>query len=231
VKLYVITVCLNAEPALRASVQSVNAVRTPDVFYLVKDGNSRDGTKKLLEESATLVDRWISESDDGIYDAMNKALSLLPLEEGHVIFLGAGDRLLQVPSITERVPAALLFGNVQIGNKVFISKFNWKLKAGNTLHHQGLFYPKAKLMQFRFDSRYKIYGDFDLNQRLMLAGIPFMPLNTTVAFAEPGGVSWGASESEIIAISRKNFGTFWSGFARIWARYRRLRARLIGTNW
>lgn len=216
---------------LAATIRSVNEFRCDDVYYLVVDGNSSDGTKELLVEAGRQIDRWVSEPDQGIYDAMNKAVSMLPSEDGHVLFLGAGDRLLALPTRDQREPGAVLFGGVQIGDTRFSSSIGWKLKAGNTLHHQGLFIPRIVLANSLFDTRYKLFADFDLNQRLLRAKIPFRSLDKIVAFAEPGGVTWRAQSSEMVDIVRKNYGLFWSGVARIWTGYRALRMRLSGKSW
>lgn len=230
-KLYVITVCLNAKTALEISTRSINALRSPDLFYAVSDGDSLDGTKQFLEKAGPLVDQWVSEPDKGIYDAMNMAVQRLPSEDGHVLFLGAGDQLIDLPKTIERQPGAILFGNVQIGDDLFVSKIGWKLKIGNTLHHQGLFYPKAVLTATKFDTRFRIYGDFDLNQRLSMSNIPFIPLRKTIALAEPGGISWDAPQSEVIAITRKNFGLFWAVVAIAWRVYRNIRSQVLRTHW
>jgi glycosyltransferase involved in cell wall biosynthesis len=230
-KIFIITVCRNAKVGLAATIRSVNEFRCDDVYYLVVDGNSSDGTKELLVEAGRQIDRWVSEPDQGIYDAMNKAVSMLPSEDGHVLFLGAGDRLLALPTRDQREPGAVLFGGVQIGDTRFSSSIGWKLKAGNTLHHQGLFIPRIVLANSLFDTRYKLFADFDLNQRLLRAKIPFRSLDKIVAFAEPGGVTWRAQSSEMVDIVRKNYGLFWSGVARIWTGYRALRMRLSGKSW
>jgi glycosyltransferase involved in cell wall biosynthesis len=231
VKIYIVTVCLNANEALRATIESISALRNKDVYYLVVDGNSNDGTKETLVGAGRLIDRWISEPDHGIYDAMNKAISLLPAEEGHVLFLGAGDKLLALPTPQEREPCTVLFGNVQIGDKTFVSSIGWKLKVGNTLHHQGLFVPRSVLANARFDVRFKIFADFDLNQRLFKANQSFQSLNKTIAFAIPGGVTWRRPVFEMLEITRKNYGILWACAARIWSEYRKLRQRLLGTYW
>jgi glycosyltransferase involved in cell wall biosynthesis len=230
-KIFVVTVCRNAKTGLVTTIESVNAFRSDDLYYVVVDGNSSDGTKEILSGAGRRIDRWISEPDQGIYDAMNKAVSLLPPEDGHVLFLGAGDRLLALPTQGERESGAVLFGSVQIGETPFLSAAGWKLKAGNTLHHQGLFIPRIVLGNLRFDTRYLLYADFDLNQRLLRAKIPFRALDKVIAFAEPGGVSWRAQKSEMIDIARKNFGIFWGAMARIWADYRALRMRFLGKDW
>jgi glycosyltransferase involved in cell wall biosynthesis len=230
-KIFVVTVCRNAKTRLIATIESVNAFRRDDLYYVVVDGNSDDGTKEMLNGAGRQIDRWVSEPDQGIYDAMNKAVSLLPPEDGHVLFLGAGDRLLELPTQEERESGAVLFGGVQIGETPFLSVAGWKLKAGNTLHHQGLFIPRIVLANLRFDTRYELYADFDLNQRLLRAKIPFRALDKIIAFAEPGGVSWRAQKSEMIDIARKNYGIFWGLMARIWAFYHALCMRFLGKDW
>ena len=235
-KIYIVTVSLNANEALRATIDSISALRTGDVFYLVVDGNSSDGTKDTLTGAGRSVDKWISEPDHGIYDAMNKAVALLPEEEGHVLFLGAGDRLLALPASQLRDERTVLFGNVQIGDVTFYSSIGWRLKLGNTLHHQGLFVPKSLLVKARFDARFKTFADFDLNQRLFRAKVPFQALNTTIAFAKPGGVTsggviWRGPIVEMLEITRKNYGIFWDFAARIQREVWELRQRLPGRNW
>lgn len=218
--IYILTVCQNAKSKLAATIESVNSFRTEDLYFLVIDGDSTDGTKELLAKSGKRVDQWISAPDTGIYDAMNKGISLLPMKEGHVLVLGAGDLLLSLPSIEKTQSNTVLYGNVQVGDSLFTSKVGWKLRAGNTLHHQGLFIPRALLANLSYNPRYRIYADFDLNQRIYRSKIPFRALKTTIAFAEPGGVSWGASQLEMATIACANFGVFWGWVARLWIAYR-----------
>jgi glycosyltransferase involved in cell wall biosynthesis len=227
VKIYIVTVCLNAKDALSVTVKSIGALKTEDVYYLVVDGNSIDGTKETLIGAGRIIDQWISEPDHGIYEAMNKAISLLPLEEGHVLFLGAGDELLALPTPQQRESGAVLFGNVQIGDTTFFSSVGWRLKLGNTLHHQGLFVPRSVVADVRFDVRFKLFADFDLNQRLFKAKLPFQALNKTIAYAHPGGVTWYAPISEMLEIIRKNYGILWACLAQGLGKYRELRRHLL----
>jgi glycosyltransferase involved in cell wall biosynthesis len=227
VKIYIVTVCLNANDALRVTIKSIGALKTEDVYYLVVDGNSNDDTIETLIGAGRLIDRWISEPDRGIYEAMNKAISLLPLEEGHVLFLGAGDELMALPTPEQREPGTVLFGDVQIGDTTFFSSVGWKLKLGNTLHHQGLFVPRSVVAGVRFDVRFKLFADFDLNQRLFKAKLPFQALNKTIAYAHPGGVTWSATIGEMLEIIRKNYGILWACLAQGLGKYRELRRHLL----
>jgi glycosyltransferase involved in cell wall biosynthesis len=230
-KIYIVTVSLNANEALRATIDSISTLKTGDLYYLVVDGNSSDGTKDTLIAAGWRVDKWVSEPDRGIYDAMNKAVSLLPPEEGHVLFLGAGDRLITLPAPQQRDERTVLFGNVQIGDTTFHSSVGWQLRLGNTLHHQGLFVPKSLLVNEQFDVRFKTFADFDLNQRLLKAKISFRALNATIAFAKPGGLTsggvvWSGPIFEMLEITRKNYGVFWEFAAKIWRGLWELRQRL-----
>lgn len=91
-KITVVTVCRNSASTLRDTLESVLAQSWNDYEYLVVDGGSTDGTRDMLQ---AFEDRfrgrlkWISEPDNGIYDAMNKGIRM---STGDVIgFLNADD--------------------------------------------------------------------------------------------------------------------------------------------
>lgn len=79
-KLSIITVCYNSVATLRDTIESVLAQDYPQIEHIIVDGGSTDGTLGLIEEYASKADskivRWISEPDQGIYDAMNKGVQL-----------------------------------------------------------------------------------------------------------------------------------------------------------
>lgn len=102
----VITVVFNALDALQASVASVQAQEFDDVEHIVVDGGSRDGTVDYLRGQGSRLSLWVSESDKGIYDAMNKGLRLA--RGDYVHFLNAGDTF--IDSQTLREVAARLDG-------------------------------------------------------------------------------------------------------------------------
>ena len=72
-KISVITVCYNARKTIRDTVLSVISQDYPDIEYIVVDGGSSDGTTEIVSEYHNQIDRFVSEPDAGIYDAMNKA--------------------------------------------------------------------------------------------------------------------------------------------------------------
>jgi glycosyltransferase involved in cell wall biosynthesis len=87
-KLSVITICNNDLKGLQETISSY-AFESEDIEYIIIDGGSSDGTSDYLESLSIHKLIWISEPDNGIYDAMNKGLKLVRGE--YVIFMNAGD--------------------------------------------------------------------------------------------------------------------------------------------
>ena len=70
----VITVVRNDRGGLAQTIASVRSQSYSSVEFIVIDGGSNDGTVKVIRSNDDIIDYWESESDDGIYDAMNKGL-------------------------------------------------------------------------------------------------------------------------------------------------------------
>lgn len=78
-KVSIITTTYNDSEALRKTVKQVLAQDYPNIEYIIVDGGSTDDTMDVIKEAEKLFgDRliWISEKDQGIYDAINKGLKL-----------------------------------------------------------------------------------------------------------------------------------------------------------
>ena len=69
----VITVCFNAADTLAETVASVRAQTYPNIEYIIIDGASTDGTLDVIRRHQRRIDYYISEPDDGLYDAMRGA--------------------------------------------------------------------------------------------------------------------------------------------------------------
>lgn len=74
-KITVITVCLNAVDTIDDTIQSIRQQSHPDIEYIIVDGGSTDGTLSVIEKNRDLVSMLITERDDGMYFAANKAIS------------------------------------------------------------------------------------------------------------------------------------------------------------
>ena len=90
-KLSIITVTRNNLEGLRRTAESVAAQLWHDFEWIVIDAASTDGSKEFLQQLSPQPDWWKSEPDKGVYDAMNKGLSMARGE--YLLFLNAGDAL------------------------------------------------------------------------------------------------------------------------------------------
>jgi len=166
----VVTVCFNAMPTLPVTLASLRAQTFSNYEWVVIDGGSTDGTAQWLPAQAP--DRWVSQSDAGIYDAMNKGVQLARGE--FIYFLNADDRfaddrvLADVDAALLADPATeLLYGSAQIqrGDLRWRERYHW-LKArdlpfGN-LNHQAVFARKNLFGSVgAFDLRYRVIADLD----------------------------------------------------------------------
>ncbi len=219
----IITVTRNDAGRLAQTLDSVAALHDERVQYVVVDGASSDGTVSLLKRRRDVVDRWISEPDRGIYDAMNKGLALTT-GDPHVLFLGAGDRILSLP---QDLDCDMIMGEVRIGDRRFRSRVSPLLMLANSIHHQGLLVRKSLLGPAPFNTAYARYADFDLNQRLLKQPATSHRLAADLrAYAEPGGVSADLDLREITTIVRHNHGRLASLVSAAYVVALRLRRRI-----
>jgi glycosyltransferase involved in cell wall biosynthesis len=75
-KVSVITVCFNSGKTIEKTFQSVKKQSYQNIEYIVIDGGSSDDTLKIIRNYNSCISNYISESDKGLYDAMNKGIDL-----------------------------------------------------------------------------------------------------------------------------------------------------------
>lgn len=75
-RITIITVCYNRKNTIEKAMKSVFDQDYPDIEYIIVDGNSTDGTKEIIESYRDKISKYISEPDNGMYDAINKGLKL-----------------------------------------------------------------------------------------------------------------------------------------------------------
>jgi glycosyltransferase involved in cell wall biosynthesis len=217
----IITVVFNGEKFIEDTIKNIVKINQiyKNVKYIVIDGGSNDGTVEIIRKYEADIEYWMSEPDNGIYDAMNKGWSLAD-HNSHILFLGAGDLILGLPTIDELHCNKAIFGKVSIGNNNFYdSIFSWKIKLGNTLHHQALLIHKSLCESPPFNTQYKVYGDYDLNARLFNEGVNFVFSESFSAYALPNGLTRKLYIQECLKVIEKNFGITWKALAMIYYLY------------
>jgi putative colanic acid biosynthesis glycosyltransferase len=164
----VITVVRNGAATITATLDSVCAQRLVNFEHVIIDGASSDGTLDILKAYQHDQLRWISEPDQGIYDAMNKGVAIAKGE--WVLFLGADDVLADpavLADIFER--QELLQYDLVCGRSSYRSgrkrtpRLDWHTLIFNTVHHQAAFYRRHLFDSFRYRLDIPVVADYELN--------------------------------------------------------------------
>lgn len=189
----IITVVYNGVGSIQATIESVINQTYDNIEYVIVDGGSSDGTLDIIKKYSSKIDCWISESDKGIYDAMNKGIAR---STGVAcIFINSGDTI--EPNIVYEISQEYCFeSQVIVGSvlydtgRVFESTPKGML-VKNSIHHQAAFYPLSIFEQLGvFSLRYKVLDDYLLNSRIVSSGLSQITVfDGIVARCSSNGVS------------------------------------------
>lgn len=214
-RISVVTVVKNDAAHLEETILSVIEHKATSLIdYIVIDGGSTDGTTDIVKKYAEYISYWVSEPDAGIYDAMNKGWSAAD-DDSFILFLGAGDMIISLPGSMSRYDRNdVVYGSVRMGEtRVFTARTDFHLRLYNSLHHQALLVNKALHPAPPFNLGYRVYADFDFNQRLKIAGAHFVYSRDFSGYARLGGVSDRHCFAESLRIILNNFGILWAALA------------------
>ena len=215
----IVTVTLNNYEGLLNTYDSITIQSSRDYQWVVIDGNSSDDTCKFLtslKKSGSQV-KWISENDSGIYNAMNKGVSLS--DGDYVIFLNAGDvfadnEVLQDIIYTDALyNYDIVYGNSfeQKKDKEFFLKrarkhnFIWY---GMFTHHQAILYKREMLILNPYSENLTIASDYDLTSKLILKEYSCKYIDSAICKFELGGLSivnYRLSLKEQMQVRKNNF--------------------------
>ena len=184
-KFSIITVTYNAASCLENSIKSVIDQNYSNIEYIIIDGGSKDGTLDIIKRYSNYISFWISEKDNGIYDAINKGLSHATGD--FVLILGSDDLLYEqniLSIISKNIvrPDYIHYGNVKWKgtNQIRCGKFNVFKWGWANIPHQAIFYPRSVYKMFKYDEQYRIYADYAYNLNLIKNGIHFYYIDAIV---------------------------------------------------
>lgn len=247
-KFSVITVCWNAAETIKDTLASVAAQEGPEVEHIIVDGGSTDQTLAIVNQFARAGTKVVSRPDKGIYDAMNKGLSLA---SGDVVgFLNADDfycrtdalalietAMLQEPDCEGVAAAVAIVAPIDAGRVVrhypARGYHRWMLRFGHMVAHPGLYVRSSAARTVGdFDISFRISGDFDWLTRLLFEHrFRLHCIDTTVVGMRQGGASSAGLASkrllnrEIIRSLRTN--SVGSHPVLIWSKYLLKLAQLV----
>ncbi|MDR0639013.1 MAG: glycosyltransferase [Spirochaetaceae bacterium] len=85
-RISIVTPCFNGGKYLEATINSVLGQQYPNLEYIIIDGGSTDDTIDIIKKYERDLTYWVSEKDNGIYDALNKGFKKMAGE----VALGGG---------------------------------------------------------------------------------------------------------------------------------------------
>jgi GT2 family glycosyltransferase len=204
----IITVVFNGGETLQRTIDSVKKQTYKNIEYMIIDGGSTDNTLEVVEANSEYVSFWVSEKDGGIYDAMNKGISIA---KGDIIGIINADDYYE-PDAVEQVVRAynenggdILHGDIKyIRNdkvlfclKPVVHLTKWSFKR-MPVNHPSAFITKAAYENIGlYDKSFKIAGDWDFCLRAFLQNRKFVYIPTTIASFTLEGVSIKQAEKGI----------------------------------
>jgi putative colanic acid biosynthesis glycosyltransferase len=156
----IITVVYNDVDNIDQTIKSVFEQNNQMVEYIIIDGASTDGTVDIIKKYDAQLDYWVSESDKGIYDAMNKGITKATGEG--LIFLNCGDYFVgKVIDENIKIPSMIEVKYKNVLNRLITRKEKF-YKHGLPNNHQGIIFENKCLF---YDTNYKIAADYDFYMR------------------------------------------------------------------
>lgn len=214
-KISIITVVYNADAFLKDCIQSVIEQTYSNIEYIIVDGGSTDRTISVIENYTNFIAHFISEKDDGLYDAINKGIKLAT---GEVIGILNADDMLAGKHTIEQVARAFEQNNTDgvYGDLNYVHPTNmnvvraWKSKQANFTDIEEGWMPAhptlyLKKMLFEKYSNYALdmgtAADYDLilrffhKHKITATYLPFLMVNMRT-----GGVSNKSIKSLFFAL-------------------------------
>lgn len=230
----IITVTYNSEKTLQRTIDSVINQDYKYIEHIIMDGGSADGTIEIINKNQAYIAKSISEKDSGIYEALNKGITL---STGDIIGILNSDDVFAGSNIISKVVECFERNNSDIlyGNLKYVSKSQqenktiryWKsnafnpkkLKYGWMPPHPTLFCKKEIFKRYGlYNESLKIASDYDFilrifrHQDLRIDFLPIVMVKMTV-----GGKSNGTlknickkSYEDLKAIKANNVGGFYT---------------------
>lgn len=196
----ILTPCYNSEKTIEKTLQCIENQTYPNIEYIIIDGDSTDGTQKIIEQHQSRLPKQfklISEKDHGIYDAMNKGIRQA---SGKLIGIVNSDDWYEKDTI-ENVVKAYQGNQYEVVYGMQKTYLNGKEKATFIYHHDFLpqqmithptcFVTKDVYEKFGvFDLQYKSAADYDFMLRLyQTKQVTFTPVMKILSNFQLGGMS------------------------------------------
>jgi glycosyltransferase involved in cell wall biosynthesis len=230
----IITVVRNGEETLEETILSVINQTYKNIEYIIVDGASADSTIGIIRKYEDKIDYWMSESDEGIYYAMNKGIDLATGE--WINFMNSGDTFNSTVVVSNfnkyiNLDTDIFYGGVcyhknkkDMNNKKINDLY---FLMGHMICHQAIFSRRKIFFLKKFDISFTICSDKDWLIYLYKHGVKLQLIPIIVCTFAPPGVSSNIlkMKTEIFFITKRYYGNFGLVFVKL----KHLCGRLIKT--
>lgn len=188
----------NCASTLKRAIDSVLSQKDVEIECICIDGLSSDDTIKILQNYGNRI-RYISERDNGIFDALNKGVQMARYE--WIYILGADDEIYNDTALRDLLSEKDISNKDVVYGDVVVRYPNGKLIQNHSKHyanvrrfmfacHQGIVMKRNCIENLNyFNQQYRLCADYDLIQRAYLQGYTFKQVHTNVAYYFSNGAS------------------------------------------
>ena len=187
-KITVVTVTYNAEDYLEKTILSIINQTYSNIEYIIIDGGSTDGTLDIIKKYEENIDYWISEPDNGLYDAMNKGIDVATGE--WINFMNAGDMFTDGDVVSTLFSQDLDVGMICGRWNLVDSDYNYiSTQSPSSLettwqrtccNHQAMFVHISLMRENKFNLNFKYAAEKDLLLRFRQQHIIYKLVDTVI---------------------------------------------------
>lgn len=193
----VVTVVYNESEELEKTIKSVISQDYENLEYIIVDGGSENSTLETIKKYDTHISHWVSEKDEGIYDAMNKGRGMA--KGTWINFMNAGDTFASNDILSMAFSRSFDGVSVVYGNTCVIyddgREVERRAKPLTTFYrgmpfcHQSSFTHRSIACADQFDTSLSLCSDYKEFFRIYLEGKKFEQLKMTISHFKHGGES------------------------------------------
>ncbi len=222
-KVSIVTICFNAKKTIKNTIESVLSQDYPDIEYIIIDGASTDGTQEIVKSFGNKIDKFISEKDNGLFDALNKGIKIA---SGEIVGILHADDVFANNSIISKVVENMKEYQADAcwGDLVFVDKNNpekivryWQsctykkglFKKGWMPPHTTFFAKKSVFEKYGYyDLKFDMAADYELMLRFLEKyNLPSCYIPEVLVKMRTGGVS-DRSLKNIKRIAKSNIDAY-----------------------
>ena len=210
----IITVNLNDIKGLKKTLLSIITQNFRNFEHIIIDGGSSDGSREFISANQQKISYWVSETDKGIYNAMNKGI--LKASGTYLMFLNSGDYLYSQEALTHLVIEAancdLVYGNMLVEENTGMRRQIYPAEldflhfySGHSLPHQATLIKKILFDKIGFyNESFKIVSDWEFFiNAVSLHNASYKYVDADIAVFATGGMSALPANTHLYAAERQ----------------------------